>query len=158
MNITSHSVEDTLKIGRRIAAHLKGSEIICLFGEFGSGKTVLAKGIAKGLNIRKESVLSPSFVLIREHSGGRLPLYHFDLYRLKGEADIALLGYEEYLYAGGVSVIEWAQRLNKLLPQEYLRVELFVSGPSKRLIKCSAFGIQYKRVLKDIHSLIKSER
>jgi tRNA threonylcarbamoyladenosine biosynthesis protein TsaE len=158
MDITSHSVEDTLKIGRTIATHLKGGEIICLFGEFGSGKTVLTKGIAKGLKIRKEEVLSPSFVLIREHPDGRLPLYHFDLYRLERQADIALLGYEEYLYGTGVSVIEWAEKLKRLLPQEYLNVELFVKGRSQRLIKCSALGLRYERALKDIHNLIKDNR
>ncbi|HTZ11113.1 MAG TPA: tRNA (adenosine(37)-N6)-threonylcarbamoyltransferase complex ATPase subunit type 1 TsaE [Candidatus Margulisiibacteriota bacterium] len=157
MDIISHSVGDTLKIGKAIAAQLKGSEIICLFGEFGSGKTILTKGIAKGLDITKEAVLSPSFVLIREHPGGRLPLYHFDLYRLKGEADIALLGYEEYLYGKGISVIEWAERLNKLLPREYLKVELFIRGKNERRIKFSAFGPQYDVVLKAAHSLIRNK-
>src|SRR3989338_3030772 len=111
MEIISKSVHDTKSIGKTIAKHLKAADIICLFGELGSGKTMLTKGIAGGLKIKESKVISPTFVLIREHSKGILPFYHFDLYRLKNECEIAAIGYEEYLYGDGVSVIEWADRL-----------------------------------------------
>src|SRR3989338_4308854 len=111
MELISKSVNQTKNIGRVIAKHLASADIICLFGELGSGKTMLAKGIARGLKINESKVISPTFVLIREHSKGILPLYHFDLYRLKNECEIVAIGYEEYLYGDGVSVIEWADRL-----------------------------------------------
>jgi tRNA threonylcarbamoyladenosine biosynthesis protein TsaE len=151
VEIISRSVSDTLNIGKVIAKNLQKGDIICLFGELGSGKTVLAKGIAEGLGIKKNRIVSPSFVLIREHSQGRLPLYHFDLYRLKNPKDIAAIGYEEYFYSEGVSVIEWADRLKSLLPREFLKIELFLRLDSKRQLKFSAFGRRYKELLGRIH-------
>ena len=79
MDVISKSVAQTLNLGRRLARNLKAGDILCLFGNLGSGKTVLTKGIAEGLGVDKSKVISPSFVLIREHRQGRLPLYHFDL-------------------------------------------------------------------------------
>jgi tRNA threonylcarbamoyladenosine biosynthesis protein TsaE len=93
MKIISRSFKETLKIGGIIAKYLKPQDIICLSGKLGSGKTVLAKGIASGLGIEVFNVTSSSFVLIREHLKGRLPFYHFDLYRLKAARDISVLGY-----------------------------------------------------------------
>lgn len=151
MEIISRSVNDTKNIGRQIAKKLKPGDIICLFGQLGSGKTVLTKGIAKGLKIKESKVISPSFVLIREHSKGRLPLYHFDLYRLKNSCEILALGYEEYFYDDGVSVVEWADRLKSLTPNEFLKIDLKLKSDSQRRIKFSAFGGRYKELLKKIH-------
>lgn len=151
MEIISKSANATKNIGRLIAKNLKTSDIVCLFGELGSGKTVLAKGIAKGLNIDEAKVISPTFVLIREHNKGRLPLYHFDLYRLKNPCEISALGYEEYLYGDGVSVIEWADRLRSLLPKDFLKIELLFKPHSQRIIKISAFGKRYKELLRKIN-------
>ena len=148
MKIISKSVNDTIKLGKIIAKNLEPQDIICLFGQLGTGKTVLTKGIASGLGIERKKVISPSFVLIREHSQGRLPLYHFDLYRLKSPADILGLGYEEYLYAEGVTVIEWADRLGCLMPKEFLRIELFLNSKMHRIIKFTAVGKRYKELLK----------
>lgn len=134
-----------MKIGRRLARKLQKGDIICLFGKLGSGKTVLTKGIAQGLGIEKSRVISPSFVLMRQHLKVRLPLYHFDLYRLKQPKDILDLGYEEYLFAEGISVIEWADRLNYLLPKEFLKIELFLKEGFERLIKFTALGERYKQ-------------
>ena len=155
MEIISKSVKDTINIGKAIAKNLKPSDIICLFGELGSGKTVLTKGIAQGLGIERKRVISPSFVLIREHSQGKLPLYHFDLYRLKEARDILALGYEEYLYGEGVTVIEWADRLKYLIPAEFLKIELFIKENSKRQLKFSTFGKRYKELLERIHENIR---
>jgi len=155
VGIISKSVKDTINIGKAIAKNLKPSDIICLFGELGSGKTVLTKGIAQGLGIERKRVISPSFVLIREHSQGKLPLHHFDLYRLKEARDILVLGYEEYLYGEGVTVIEWADRLKYLIPAEFLKIELFIKENSKRKIKFTAFGRSYKKLLERIHENIR---
>lgn len=151
MEIISDSVNGTLKIGRVIAKYLKPQDIICLSGELGSGKTVLTKGIASGLGVEASKVTSSSFILIREHLKGRLPLYHFDLYRLKAAQDISTLGYEEYFYGDGVSVIEWPERLGCLMPKEYLKVGLTCRGEFKRELKFNAKGPSYKKLLKDIY-------
>lgn len=151
MKIISHSVKDTLGIGRKIGKYLQKGDIICMFGQLGSGKTVLTKGIALGLGIKKNKVISPSFVLIRQHTQGKLPLFHFDLYRLKDPEDIIRLGYEEYLYDSVVTVIEWADRLEYLLPKEFLKVELSVKDNAQRLFKFVAFGEHYEEILRKIH-------
>ncbi|MFA5144589.1 MAG: tRNA (adenosine(37)-N6)-threonylcarbamoyltransferase complex ATPase subunit type 1 TsaE [Candidatus Omnitrophota bacterium] len=155
MTMISKSVKDTLGIGRAIAKNLQKGDVICLFGQLGSGKTVLAKGIAGGLGIEKNKVISPSFVLIREHNSGKLPVYHFDLYRLKDPKDIAAIGYEEYLYGDGVSIIEWADRLGYLLPRGFLKIELSFKDSSRRSLKFSASGRRYKELLERIHEDIR---
>ena len=150
MKYTTKSVTETLNLGKLISKNLKPGDIICLFGQLGSGKTVLTKGIAQGLKIKRSKVISPSFVLIR-HYRGRLNLHHFDLYRLEDLGDIFGLGYEEYLYDRGVSVIEWADRLKSLLPQEYLKVSLSVKNNSTRLLEFGAKGSRYNELIKKIH-------
>lgn len=147
MKIISKNTRQTLSIGRAISGNLEPSDIICLFGPLGAGKTVLAKGIAWGLGIKKEKVVSPSFVLIREYAQGRIPLYHFDLYRLDNPQDILCLGYEEYLWAQGVCVIEWADRLKYLLPKEFLKIELSLKPDTQRELKFSAYGARYKKLM-----------
>ncbi|KPK97079.1 MAG: hypothetical protein AMJ95_10915 [Omnitrophica WOR_2 bacterium SM23_72] len=147
MDVISQSVRDTLGIGRRMAKYLEAGDILCLFGELGSGKTILTKGIAEGLGVDKKNVTSPSFVLIREHRQARIPLYHFDLYRLKRPKDILALGMDEYLYADGVTVIEWANRLGTLLPENYLKAEIFIKQGSIRRLRFSSRGRRAKELL-----------
>jgi len=151
MKIISKSVNDTLKIGKVIAKNLEKADIVCLFGELGSGKTVLTKGIASGLGIKRSKVISPSFVLIRQYSTAKMPFYHLDLYRLKTIEDILALGYEEYFYDEGITVIEWADRLKYLLPKEYLKIKLYIKSNSQRLLKISASGKHYKELLDKIY-------
>jgi tRNA threonylcarbamoyladenosine biosynthesis protein TsaE len=156
LKIESKSVKETLSIGRAVARNLRPQDIICLFGRFGSGKTILTKGIAWGLGLRMDDIISPSFVLIREHRKARIPLIHFDLYRLKSAKDILGLGYEGYLYEDGVSVIEWADRLKYLMPKSYLRIDLFIKGKTKRRLEFSAFGGRYKELLRAIKKKVKA--
>ncbi len=119
-----------------------------MFGQLGAGKTVLAKGIALGLGIAQDKIVSPTFVLVRQQIGKyKFPFYHFDFYRLNNPADILALGYEEYFYAEGVTVIEWPERLSYLLPKDFLKIELSLKSDSQRLIKCIAFGKRYKELL-----------
>ena len=146
MEIISGSVRKTIAVGKFISRNLEKGDIVCLFGELGSGKTVLAKGISSGLGVRQESVTSPTFVLIRQYKA-RIPVFHFDLYRLVCPEDILDLGYEEYLFGEGISIIEWADRLGKLLPSEFLKVQLKVAGENKRQLKISARGTRYKKIM-----------
>ena len=149
MEIISDSGRKTLNIGKFIARNLEKGDIVCLFGELGSGKTVLTKGISSGLGVRQESVTSPTFVLIRQYEA-RIPVFHFDLYRLVCSEDIQDLGYEEYLFGDGIAIIEWADRLGKLLPREFLRIQLEVAGDKKRKLKISARGARYKKIMEKL--------
>ncbi|MFA5157253.1 MAG: tRNA (adenosine(37)-N6)-threonylcarbamoyltransferase complex ATPase subunit type 1 TsaE [Candidatus Omnitrophota bacterium] len=151
MKILSKSIKQTLDIGKKIAKNLAKGDIICLFGDLGSGKTVLVKGIASGLGIKKEDVISPTFVLIRQHNAkNNIPVYHFDLYRLKGCPDVAALGYEEFFYGGGISLIEWADRLKELMPRECLKIKLAVKGENSRSIEISCQGRRYDKLMEAI--------
>ena len=150
MQKLSSSVNQTLRLGKKIAANLKGGEIILLSGSLGAGKTVLAKGIARGLGINPNEVVSPTFVLLRVYQGKHL-LQHFDFYRIKTPREIFILGYQEYLYSEAVTVIEWPERLKFLLPKEFLKIKLISKGKNLRQIKFMASGSRYKRLLEIIH-------
>lgn len=154
MKIISNSVKDTLSTGKAIARNLKKGDIICLFGQLGSGKTVLTKGIGLGLGINKKRIISPSFVLIRQHTGTKLLFYHIDLYRLRAARDILALGYQEYLYGDGITVIEWADRLKYFLPEEYLKIVLSIRNNNKRLFEITALGKRYKELLDEIQKKV----
>jgi tRNA threonylcarbamoyladenosine biosynthesis protein TsaE len=135
-------------VARKLSPLLEAGDIVCLFGDLGAGKTVFAKGLAAGLGIAAGGVTSPSFVLMHVHAGGRLPLYHFDFYRLNADCQIAETGYEEFMYADGVAAIEWPQRLDTLMPREYLEVRLTAEHGSRRAIHFAAHGARYARLLK----------
>jgi len=146
MDLFTCSAVETVRLGEKLGGLLKKGDLIALVGELGTGKTVLTRGLAKGLGAKKEDVSSPSFVLLREYDG-RFPVYHFDLYRLNGPEDIVRIGYEEYFYGAGVTIIEWADRIEKLLPAEHLRIELYHKNRNKRLIKLIPLGERYKTIL-----------
>ena len=146
INVLSKSTDQTLELGEKLARHLRKGDILCLEGELGSGKTTFIKGIAQGFKIAPAKVHSPTFVLMNAYHG-RLPLYHFDLYRLEAIHEISSIGYEEFLYGDGVAVIEWAERLGEFTPKEYLRVELKHKGENKRFIKFTAVGERYSPVI-----------
>jgi len=135
MRLISHSVEETIEIGARLAKKLKRGDVVALVGDLGSGKTVLTKGIARGLGVKNERyVNSPTFVIIKEYKG-RLPLYHFDLYRLNRSNVLDLEAYDEYFYGDGVSVIEWADKIRRSLPAKRIEVKLSVASEGKRRIE-----------------------
>ena len=130
----THSREGTIRLGARLAGHLQAGDIICLFGDLGSGKTTFTKGIAKGLRIKESRVNSPSFILMNQYNG-KLPLFHFDFYRIDNAKEVFSIGCEEFLYDDGVAVVEWAERLGKLLPKNHLAVQFSCKKENERLIK-----------------------
>jgi len=144
--LLSKSPEETIGIGEHLAKCVKKGDIICFFGDLGSGKTTLIKGIAGGLKISQNKVHSPTFVLMNIYQG-RLPLFHFDLYRLESAQEINALGCDEFFYDNGVSVIEWADRLGTFLPKEYLRVDLKHRKLNERVIRLSAKGTRYQNII-----------
>lgn len=114
----------TFEFAKKIGEKLKSGDVLCLDGDLGVGKTVFTKGVAAGLGI-KDDVSSPTFTLIQEYYGGRLPLYHFDVYRIDGLWDMDDLGYEEYFYGEGVCLVEWGSMIKELFPENtiYVRIE-----------------------------------
>jgi tRNA threonylcarbamoyladenosine biosynthesis protein TsaE len=113
----SNSPSETEEIGRQHAKELRAGSILALKGELGSGKTQFTKGVAVGLGSATE-VTSPTFTIIHEYSGGRLPVYHFDFFRLEDQQAATQLGLDDYFFGDGVSIIEWADRFPELIPQE----------------------------------------
>ena len=117
-----------MALGRQIAASLHGGEVLALCGDLGAGKTHLAKGIAAGLGCDPSGVTSPTFTLVHEYRGGRVPVFHFDYYRLEVEDEVWRLGFEEYLEEGGVTLVEWADTFAATMPPETHWLDLR-SGP-----------------------------
>lgn len=144
--IITKSPEETKAFGKRLAKYFKQGDIICFFGDLGSGKTTIIKGIAEGLKIDSKKVNSPTFVLMNVYEGRRT-LFHFDLYRLEDIEGISSTGYDEFFYGNGVSFIEWADRLGTFLPKEYLKVEMTHKTLEERRIKLTAKGVRYQELL-----------
>ena len=137
------SLEETEALGEQIGRALEPETVVALFGELGAGKTTLTKGIARGLGV-PDLVHSPTFTLIHEHKG-RFPVYHIDLYRLES-GQLIDLGYEEYVYGQGVTIIEWAERAGDLLPPD--RLDIRISGQDdQRTLDLTATGPRAEGVL-----------
>ncbi|HQL43652.1 MAG TPA: tRNA (adenosine(37)-N6)-threonylcarbamoyltransferase complex ATPase subunit type 1 TsaE [Spirochaetota bacterium] len=129
--ITS-SQEETFDVGYELGKKAKKGDIFGLIGDLGTGKTILAKGIAKGLGIDEE-ITSPTFTLLEVYEAA-IPLYHFDLYRISDDSELENLFFEEYWYGDGVSVIEWAERAMKRLPNDIFIIKLEYTGKNRRKI------------------------
>ena len=129
-----NSVEAAQAFGESWATSLVGGEIFALHGVLGAGKTQLAKGLARGLGYLGD-VTSPTFTIVHEYRGGRLPLYHIDLYRIQGEREAIDMGLEEYLPSDGVTVIEWPERIASILPPQTRHWELEVVSLTERVIR-----------------------
>ena len=122
MDIRVTDTEETIKLGEIIGKSLEPGSIIALRGDLGAGKTVLVKGIARGLGIEDEPV-SPTFVIMNAYEG-RIPLYHFDLYRISGADELIGIGSEEFLFGGGVSAVEWADRVEEIFPEYTIYIDI----------------------------------
>lgn len=141
---TTHSEDATRALGARLAGHLRGGELIGLSGDLGAGKTVFVRGIAQGLAVPVSKVRSPTFTLVNEYSGGRLPLYHVDLYRMT-PSDVDRMALREYLYGDGVCVVEWIERLGE--DPSRLAIDFTFVGENERLLVVSAHGERYHALL-----------
>lgn len=144
------SINETIKLGATLGSLISKGDVVALTGELGSGKTTLIKGIAKGLGVKDTRyVNSPSFVIVKEYKG-KIPLYHLDVFRLDDPSTLDTVGYKEFFYGDGATVIEWADKIRELLPDEYLDIELFVKGEKEREIKIKAYGNRYENLLKHL--------
>lgn len=132
--IISHSVEETIAAGRELAATAKIGDVFGLVGDLGAGKTQLAKGLVAALGAAAE-VTSPTFTLVHEYEGGRLPVYHFDFYRIESEEAALRLGLDDYLFGDGVCLIEWADRFPGLLPAHTHWIAITMRDNGERVIE-----------------------
>ena len=136
MVIESFCPEDTFALGQKIGELVKPGTVISLVGDLGVGKTVFTQGLAKGLGIT-EPVNSPTFTIVQVYDGGRLPFYHFDVYRIGDIEEMDEIGYEDYFYGEGVCLIEWADLIEEILPENLIKVTI-----EKDLEK----GFDYRRI------------
>ncbi len=127
---------ETWELGRRLGLNASSGQLFTLVGDLGVGKTVFTKGLAAGLGI-KEPVSSPTFTIVQVYDEGRLPLYHFDVYRIGDICEMDEIGYEDYIYGQGVSLIEWADQIQEILPEHYTEI---------RIEKDLERGFDYRRI------------
>lgn len=128
--------QETYELAKRLARQACPGDIYCLDGDLGTGKTVFTQGFASGIGIT-EPVSSPTFTIICEYEGGRLPLYHFDVYRIAEPEEMDEIGYEDYFYGQGVTMVEWASLIEELIPAEAVRI---------RLEKDDSRGFDYRKI------------
>lgn len=121
--IETFGYEETFELGKVIGEHVKAGMILCLDGDLGVGKTVFTQGFAKGLGIT-ESVNSPTFTIVQEYDCGRMPLYHFDVYRISDIEEMEEIGYEDYFYGNGVTLVEWAVLIEEIIPEQAIQITI----------------------------------
>lgn len=131
------SEKDTERFALQLAEKLEPGDVIAMIGDLGTGKTTLTKYIAKGLGI-EENINSPTFTIVKEHRSGRLPLFHFDAYRLGSGEELLDIGADEYFYDGGVCVVEWADLVMDVIPEDAILIEIrYGEREGERLCKCT---------------------
>ena len=123
MIIETNTAKETFDFGRSLGESAKPGTVYTLIGDLGVGKTVLTQGMAKGLEI-DEPISSPTFTIVQVYEDGRLPLYHFDVYRIGDVEEMEEIGYEDYFYGEGVSLIEWANLIEEILPEQYTEIKI----------------------------------
>ena len=134
--IETNSPEETEELGKRLAAQAEPGQVFTLIGDLGVGKTVFTQGFATGLEI-DEAICSPTFTIVQVYDTGRLPFYHFDVYRIGDIEEMDEIGYEDYIYGDGVSLIEWANLISDILPENYTQITI-----EKNLEK----GFDYRKI------------
>ena len=137
--LISTSVAQTQKIGAALSTQLEPNDVLILLGDMGAGKSEFTRGLARGLGVTGY-VTSPTFTIMQLHDSGRLPLYHFDWYRLESAEELYELSMDEYLQNGGIAVIEWPSRAEEVLPESYLEVALEPLGDDERQITFTPVG------------------
>lgn len=143
------NLKDTSDFGIILGKALRAGDIVCLNGDLGAGKTTLTKSIGLGLNV-EDYITSPTFALINEYDG-RYPVYHFDTYRLENIDEIDDLGFDDYIYGRGVSIIEWADRIEKFLPKEKIVIDIEKgNSEEERILNISGYGKRYTEIIEEL--------
>ena len=135
----SKSPDETFALGRSFGEKAKAGQIYCLDGDLGAGKTVFAQGFAEGLGV-SETVNSPTFTIVNIYESGRLPLYHFDLYRIEEPEEMEEIGYEEYFYSEGVCLVEWASLVPEIIPETAVRIVIERTGDGSDMRRIAVEG------------------
>ena len=143
MKFLAENQSDTERLGAKLAELLPDGAVVALIGTLGAGKTRLVQAVAEASGVPKNTVASPTFVLIREYDEGNRPIYHFDAFRLEQESEFRALGSDEYFDGYGLSFVEWADRVPNSLPDEHLTIEIEVLSADSRRFTISAFGDKY---------------
>lgn len=130
--LITNSREETIQLGKKLAKAVSPGRPVALIGKLGAGKTTFVKGLAKGLQIESQ-IVSPTFLLIKEYTSGRLPLYHIDAYRISDPQELSEVGVEDYLLnTEGITVIEWAEKVREMLPPNCIEVKIEIMGKERR--------------------------
>lgn len=155
-SVITHSPEETARLGMVLGLLLRAGDMICLIGDLGAGKTCFAQGVARGMGI-EGPVSSPTFTLVNEYYG-ELILYHLDVYRLNSPDELEDLGYEEIFYGDGVTLLEWAERVQEALPDERLEVSIKRQPGEEdaRVIEISPRGERYGILVEELKSVVRS--
>ena len=135
----TNSAEETRKLGEKLAKELRAGDVILLEGPLGAGKSELARGVARGLGVQ-ETVTSPSFTILNVYDSGRVPLYHFDWYRLESAEELFEMGMEEYLGGDGIALVEWPGRCPEALPADFLMIEVLPGEGNERTLRTVRHG------------------
>ena len=140
LTLTLQSEQDTDRLGAALAEVLPPGTVVALIGTLGAGKTRLVQAVATALGVPRDAVTSPTFVLVNEYRQGRIPIFHFDTYRLKDDDEFLALGPEEYFDSTGITFVEWADRVADLLPADRIEITLEVTGDTTREVTVSRMG------------------
>lgn len=148
MEFKVYSVAETTELGIKLGRLLKAGDIICLTGDLGTGKTHITKGIAKGLGIT-DNITSPTFTIVNEYEGTKLKLNHFDVYRVSDPDEIYAIGFDDYIFSDAVSIIEWANYIEEILPNDLLHIKIekdLSKGEDYRKITLTPYGDRYNYI------------
>ncbi|SEN97722.1 tRNA threonylcarbamoyladenosine biosynthesis protein TsaE [Amphibacillus marinus] len=144
--ILTHTAKETQSVAQQLARKLRPNSTITLTGDLGAGKTTFTKGLGAGLGV-KRTINSPTFTIVKTYSGN-IPLYHIDAYRLEdSEEDI---GFDDYFYGGGITVVEWPQFIEPFLPTERLDLTIERKGEDERLIRCQPRGVSFEKICEEL--------
>ena len=148
MEFIVNNIDETTSLGYKIGTLVNSGDIICLTGDLGTGKTHITKGIARGLNIT-DIITSPTFTIVNEYNSGRLKLNHFDVYRVSDPDEVYAIGFDDYIFSDAVSIIEWANYIEEILPKEYLHIHIskdINKEENYRKITITPYGEKYNYI------------
>ena len=150
VKIVLKGLKETEEFGQKLGSLLEGGDLLSLTGDLGAGKTTLTKSIGIGLEI-SDYITSPTFTLINEYKG-RVWLYHFDVYRLEGVEDLLDLGYEDYFYSDGVTIVEWGDKIEDILPENRININIKKGKKlDERIVTLSGKGKRYEKIVKELN-------
>ncbi|MFQ5963745.1 MAG: tRNA (adenosine(37)-N6)-threonylcarbamoyltransferase complex ATPase subunit type 1 TsaE [Candidatus Scalinduaceae bacterium] len=155
IHIKTNNVEETIELGRVIGSLLGAGDVIALIGQLGAGKTYMVKGVAEGQGVMDRKVVtSPSYVLVKQYMG-RLPIYHFDAYRMESPNEMYDIDCIDYFWNDGISIIEWADKVIECLPDEFIKITITIINATSRDIHVSYKGERYKDFLRKLREKVK---